>query len=172
MLKFIEKEPYKSYDNWNMNYCLMYPNFMIKDGKEFFIVNRREPNPRYRKDEEIQGFIEQLKGNNGSYITFYGSDKNPIDMLKSIVERQFSFVEPTDLFKKSESNDFVDFHGNFNEFAAAFRYRIYDFEILKSIEKIVSLINNKDWEKANNEIYALQNTNNKIQKNNEYDIDI
>lgn len=26
MIKFIEKEPYKNYDNWNERECLMYPN--------------------------------------------------------------------------------------------------------------------------------------------------
>ena len=171
MIEFIEKEPYKSYDHWNINDCLMYPNFMIKDGKEFFIMNRRVPQPKY-KDEEIQQFIRQLKENNGIYVTFYGSDKNPIDMLKSMVERQFSFVEPTELFEKSESNDFVDFCGNFNEVAAAFRYRIYDITMLKDIRKIVSLINNKEWEKANEKINKLQTVENKIQKEGEYDIDI
>lgn len=171
MLKFIEKEPYKSYDQWNMNDCLMYPNFMIKDGKEFFIINRRVPQPKY-KDDEIQEFIRQLKENNGRYVTFYGSNKNPIDMLKSIVEKQFSFVEPTDLFNKSELSDFVDFHGNLNELAAAFRYRIYDTTILKNIEKITSLINNKEWEKANEKICEMQTAENQIQKENEYDIDI
>ena len=171
MIEFIEKEPRKSYDYWNMNECLMYPNFMIKDGKEFFIMNRRVPQPKY-KDNEIQEHIKQLKENNGAYITFYGANKIPIDMLKDIVERQFSFVEPTELFRKSELNDFVDFHGNLNELAAAFRYRIYDTEMLKDIKKIVSLINNKEWEKANESITNLQSNNNKIQKDNEYDIDI
>lgn len=171
MIEFIEKEPYKSYDQWNMNDCLMYPNFMIKDGKEFFIINRRVPQPKY-KDDEIQELIKQLKENNGTYITFYGDNKNPINMLKSIVERQFSFVEPIELFRKSELNDFVDFHGNFNEVAAAFRYRIYDTEILKDIKKIVSLINNKEWEKANEKINKLQTVEDKQQKESEYDIDI
>ena len=89
-----------------------------------------------------------------------------------MVERQFSFVEPTELFEKSESNDFVDFCGNFNEVAAAFRYRIYDITMLKDIRKIVSLINNKEWEKANEKINKLQTVENKIQKEGEYDIDI
>lgn len=171
MLKFIEKEAYKSYDNWNMNYCLMYPNFMIKDGKEFFIINRRVPQPKYKNDE-IKGFIEQLKGNDGKYVTFYGFYKNPMDMLKNIVERQHSFVESTELFEKSDAKDFVDFSGNLNEVSAAFRYRIYDAEILKNIKRITSLINNKEFEKANSEINNLQNINTKIQTNNEYDIDI
>ena len=57
MIEFIEKEPRKSYDYWNMNECLMYPNFMIKDGKEFFIMNRRVPQPKY-KDNEIQEHIK------------------------------------------------------------------------------------------------------------------
>lgn len=171
MIDFIEKEPFKHYDQWNMNDCLMYPNFMIKDGKEFFIINRREPQPKY-KDDEVKKLIEQLKENNGEYTMFYGVNKNPIDMLKDIVVRQFSFVEPTELFRKSESNDFVDFHGNFNEIAAAFMYRIYDTEILEEIKTIVSFINNKEWEKANKEINELQSVDNKIQKDNEYDIDI
>lgn len=171
MIKFIEKKPFKSYDHWNMNDCLMYPNFMIKDGKEFFIMNRRVPQPKY-KDNEIQEHIKQLKENNGAYITFYGANKNPIDMLKDIVERQFSFIEPTELFKESESNDFVDFNGNLNEVSAAFMYRIYDTKILKDIKEIASLINNKEWEKANEKINKLQTVENKIQKEGEYDIDI
>ena len=42
MIKIIEKEPYKNFDNWNNRECLMYPTMMIKDGKEHFIFNRRE----------------------------------------------------------------------------------------------------------------------------------
>ena len=36
MIKIIEKEPYKNFDNWNNRECLMYPTMMIKDGKEHF----------------------------------------------------------------------------------------------------------------------------------------
>ena len=38
MIKIIEKEPYKNYDNWNMRECLMYPTMMIKDGKRAFCI--------------------------------------------------------------------------------------------------------------------------------------
>ena len=44
--------------------------------------------------------------------------------------------------------------------------------MLKDIRKIVSLINNKEWEKANEKINKLQTVENKIQKEGEYDIDI
>ena len=51
MIKIIEKEPYKNFDNWNNRECLMYPTMMIKDGKEHFIFNRREPDAEYQEKE-------------------------------------------------------------------------------------------------------------------------
>lgn len=51
MIEFKEKEPFEYYDQWNLCKCLMYPNVMVKDGKEYFIINRKEPQEEYESYE-------------------------------------------------------------------------------------------------------------------------
>ena len=63
MIKIIEKEPYKSFDKWNNQECLMYPTIMIKDGKERFIFNRREPDTEYSEKEKKKILEILLKTN-------------------------------------------------------------------------------------------------------------
>ena len=87
MIKIIEKEPYKNFDNWNNRECLMYPTMMIKDGKEHFIFNRREQDAEYQ-EKENQKRIEILKRTDGKYTMFYGKYENPFEMLREIIKEK------------------------------------------------------------------------------------
>ena len=167
MIKFIEKEPFKSYNYFGCEDGLLYPNFMIKDGKEYFVLNRREPQPEY-KDAEDQIIIDFLKRTNGTYTVFYGSFKIPTDFLKYVVEKKYSFEDFSE-FIDAEKSSFTDFHGNLKEVSSAFRYRLYDTKLIQDLKKIVELINNKEWEKANE---LLDKVEIKIPKDDEKEIDI
>lgn len=153
MIEFIEKEPFESYDNWNDCESLLYPNVMIKDGKEYFVKNRREPHEtRYHTD--IPELMEQLKENNGIYATFYSNNKEIWDFLDYIIEHHYSFDKIFEEFAEHKEGNFTDFHGNLTEISSAFMYRLYDINLINEIKKIVELIKNKEWELAKNEIHT------------------
>lgn len=50
MIEFIEKERYYD-DSPFIGQCYMYPTYMIKDGKEYFVFNRREPDDKWKIEE-------------------------------------------------------------------------------------------------------------------------
>lgn len=139
MIKFIEKEPY--YDNSPFTgQCLMYPTYMIKDGNELFMFNRREPDDHWRT---MQNYMpkKQLVENKGSYITFSGMYRNPFEMLEEMAKRKHHFFDTQHLFTNLIREDgFVDFQGNRKEVSAAFFYRIYDKKIAWNISYLVKLL--------------------------------
>ena len=54
MIEFIEKERYYD-DSAFTGQCWMYPTFMVKDGIEYFMRNRREPDDSWKiKEREDQ----------------------------------------------------------------------------------------------------------------------
>lgn len=145
MIEIIEKEPYKSFDNWNERECLMCP----VDNKEYFVLNRREPSDDYR-NKENQKRIEKLKQTNGKYTIFYGEFENPFEMLKEIIQKMDLIITNSDsIFDKQMTNeDSVDFHGNRQNYSSAFMYRLFDKELENDLKEIVTLINKKEWDKA------------------------
>lgn len=46
MIEIIEKYPRNDYSSF-IGECLMYPTYMIKDNKEFFMFNRHEPDYKW-----------------------------------------------------------------------------------------------------------------------------
>lgn len=149
MIKIIEKEPYKNFDNWNNRECLMYPTMMIKDGKEHFIFNRREPDAEYQ-EKENQKRIEILKRTDGKYTMFYGKYENPFEMLREIIkEKDLIITNSQDIFDRRMTNEeSIDFHGNRENYSSAFMYRIYDKKLENALKEIVEYINKKEWEIA------------------------
>ena len=141
MIKIIEKEPYKNFDNWNNRECLMYPTMMIKDGKEHFIFNRREPDAEYQ-EKENQKRIEILKRTDGKYTMFYGKYENPFEMLREIIkEKDLIITNSQDIFDRRMTNEeSIDFHGNRENYSSAFMYRIYDKKLENALN--ITLIEN------------------------------
>ena len=119
--------------------CMMYPVFMFKDGKEYFVVNRREPDVSWKKKER-DAQIAELLANGGAYFHFHGLYADPFEMLKEMDKRGHTFCNPDELFIDCRDNPaygsgFVDFHGNRNEVSASFHYRIYDMDLLEKIKE-------------------------------------
>ncbi|WP_191396143.1 hypothetical protein [Flavonifractor sp. An306] len=140
MIEFIEKEPYYD-DSMFTGRCNMYPTFMVKDGKEYFMFNRRAPDDSWRlqENEERKKFLAS-KG--GAYFKIFGYYDDPMAMIDEIRERKHTFTNPDDLFADCRGHDgcgegFVDFHGNRREVSAAFYYRIYDEALLEKIRTAV-----------------------------------
>lgn len=150
MIEFFEKERYYD-DSIFTGQCWMYPVFMLKDGKEYFVQNRREPDDSW-KQEELYDRKAELLANNGAYFRFHGFYADPLEMLKEMAERGHTFTEPDRLFvdcrsPKSYGEGFVDFHGNRNEVSAAFHYRIYDAALLEKIKEAAAPIIKKSRRK-------------------------
>lgn len=142
MVEFIEKEPWTDQDPLiGETYA---PVFMVKDGVEYFVINRvakatgdsfyaRQANDRLDKAKAM------LTENDGRYCMFYGRHPDPTDMLTEIEQRGHTFTEPEELFvdchDKPYGGGFVDFNGNLNEVSAAFMYRIFDRELAEALKK-------------------------------------
>ena len=147
MIEFIEKSRYYYSSPWTGD-CWMYPVFMVKNGKEYFMFNRREPDDSW-KLKEIDTRKDELFANNGNFFRFNGFYTDPLEVLAEMAERGHAFTNPDDLFidcrrKDGYGEGFVDFHGNRNEVSAAFHYRIYDTNILMEIKKAVQLLLKKN----------------------------
>ncbi len=126
MIEFIEKESWT--DPSPFTGQTLAPVFMVKDGVEYFVVNRvirggdREYDSYDRKVsqmalEETKAFLIQ---NGGAYFKFNGIYVDPFGMLKEMTERGHTFCDPDELFDDCRNNPgygagFVDFHGNRNE---------------------------------------------------------
>lgn len=143
MIEFIEKKTYYS----NHSGCWMYPIYMIKDGKEFYVFNRREPNTNLGKKEE-EAKRKQLISNNGLYYKIYGFYDSPLDLLKEMAGRRYHFIEPGYMFDgELERIGFCDFHGN-TKGAMNFSYRIYDKGMIEKIQNIAKLIDKEKYADA------------------------
>ena len=148
MIEIIEKEPYYD-DSPFTGQCYMHPTYMVKDGKEYFMFNRREPDDSWKlqENEERKAF---LIANDGKYLKFYGIYNDPFEMIKEIAQRKHTFTEPeAENYRCSfEKNGFIDFHGNLRELSAAFFYRIYDLEMAEKIKEAVHHIHRKEWDEV------------------------
>ncbi len=158
MIEFVEKEPWHD-DSPFTGSCDMYPVFMVKNGKEFFVINRRVPGNSWAADD-LERIKRQLIETDGAYTRFNGMYQNPLKMLEEIVERKHSFREPDSLFVETQSGYFVDFHGNRKEVSAAYHYRIYDLSLVEKIRSITEHINRKEWEEAKYEIHLFKTREN------------
>lgn len=155
-ITFMEKEPYPSYDRFECRNCLMYPTFMIKDGEEFFVFNRREPDKVYliREGENQK---RHLIMTGGRYFKFHGEYDDPLVMLEDVIRSRHRFTDFNEMFWCSiEKNRYEDFHGNRIEVSAAFHYRIYDTDLLAKIKHIVDLIKKEKYEEAEATLNASQ----------------
>ena len=142
-IAFIEEEQEKWYSN---NYAFggryMYPNYMIKDGKRYFIFNRGS-NARNYDIEEQEARKSQLVSTNGRYFKFNGFFHSPIEMLKWIIDKKYTFsslTADTVHYENGTSADHLDFHGNLKEISAAFFYRIYDEQLIAEIKTLIKQI--------------------------------
>lgn len=114
MIEFIEKERYFDESPYTGR-CFMYPTYMVKDGKEYFMFNRREPQPSY-EDAEDEAFKKFLLLTDGRYFKIYGYIDDPLEILKIAAERKLHFTDPENLWLGNfERNGYIDFNGNFWE---------------------------------------------------------
>lgn len=152
MIEIIEKERYYD-DSPFTGRCFMYPTFMVKDGKEYFMFNRREPDDSWKLDE-MERRKKQLIETGGAYFKLHGFYGDPTEMILAIANRRHHFVEPDDLYYGQLENGFLDFHGNLKEVSAAFFYRIYDEELARKVQRAVEHLNREKWENAS-KVFAV-----------------
>jgi hypothetical protein len=147
MITFVEKSPWHDSTIFTGD-CLMYPTYMQKEGKEFFVFNRREPADSDFDTESEEAYKKQLMANDGAYLTFHGFWINPFDMLKSMAKRKLHFANSGDLYSEFANHGFIYFEGNLREVSAAFMYRIYDTTMAEKLQNVVSLLIAERWDNA------------------------
>jgi len=140
MITFIEKAPWE--DKSPFTGDTYYPTYMVKNGVEYFVMNRAEsesghgvyPSP----NAKLESAKAELIANGGSFFKLHGFYDDPAEMLKEMQERGHTFTEPEDIFMVCDSSGygggFTDFLGNRNEVSAAFHYRIYDSALLDALK--------------------------------------
>lgn len=126
--------------------CWRFPVYMVKEGKRHFVINRCSNDnalSRYKR-ESIQFQLIKTKG---KYVKFHGICDSPYSFLDFVCKRRATLERPSrGLFDEHE--DSTDFGGNIREVSAAFKYRIYDNEMIDRIKSIVSLIDSRKYEEA------------------------
>ena len=118
MITFVEKEKWTDKDPFiGRTYA---PIYMIKDGKEYFVVNRVVASQESAKEkqgeksltEEVRMYQVFLTRTEGRYFKFYGVYDDPIEMISEI----------------------------------KFHYRIYDMSMIEDIkEAIAPIIKKSDF---------------------------
>lgn len=163
-IQFIEKEPWHDNNPYSGG-CDMYPTYMVKDGKELFMFNRRSDQSEWEA-ENYESRKKQLLDNGGKFFKFYGYKDSPYEYLNAVIERQHTFEKfGHEDVSWSDDGNFCDFCGNLKEISAAFFYRIYDVDMSKNVEKIVNLIHEKNYSEAMdvlNEASNMLNENKRI----------
>lgn len=148
-ISFIEKEPWFDPSPFTGD-CRMYPTYMMKDGVEYFLFNRREPEAEAWHVREREERKAQLLSNGGAFFCFHGYKRDPLSYLWNVVERKHTFMpcsyhEPV---RNEEGEHITEFSCDLREVSAACHYRIYDEELAELVRAIVALIQKKDYERA------------------------
>jgi hypothetical protein len=153
MIEFIEKAPWVHNDPFiGREYV---PVFMVKDGVEYFVINRvvaTSAEDCYSSSgDRLDAAKAMLLKTEGKYFKLHGKYEKPENMLAEILRRGHSFTEPEDMFVECRDSKygggFTDFHGNLNEVSAAFSYRIYDAELLGRIKALTAPMLERQGEK-------------------------
>ena len=147
MIEFIEK-PEILYTNPFIGGRLI-PIFFRKDGREHFAFNRYVTKDYY-SNQQYEQWKRELALRDGTYLRYNGFYEDPLDMLDEMAERNHHFEDLKNLL--IDDGDSVQFDGNREEVSAAFSYRIYDRELARKIETVVSLLNKGAWDEAKEEI--------------------
>jgi hypothetical protein len=123
-----------------------HPVFMVKDGKEYFMLNRTTEKSCHYDAERLK---QDLMNNGGSFIRFHGKYDNPFDLVDMVIEKKFAFEscgkngrvfnDVSTLFKDNRNAPcygagFIDFGGNLREVSCAFQYRIYDIDMAERLK--------------------------------------
>jgi len=142
VITFIEKESFNTNIHPDISRRLI-PVYMIKDGLEYFVMNRNADIPddgslwAEQQNAVFKMAKSMLFSNGGMCFKFYGRYDSAYEMIRIMKIYEFTFTNPEGVFKRcgdGYSAAFVDFSGNFNEYSSAFHYRIYDEEMVRQLK--------------------------------------
>ena len=144
VITFIEKEPFDSSVVPERNLRLI-PVFMIKNGVEFFVINRRADAPlnsnslwAIQENDRYNLAKSMLLSNGGKFYKLHGVYTDPFELVKTIKKHGFTFTKPEEAFHRCDDErygaGFTEFQGNINETSMCFHYRIYDEEMVRQLK--------------------------------------
>jgi len=147
-ITFFEKEVFESMPlPTHETGSMLIPVFMMKDGDEFFVINRNRDKESHYDTEHIK---MRLIENKGAYFKLYGVFDDPYSLVQWVKEKKYSFEcsgkngrvfnDVKSLFKDCGNNEryvkgFIDFGGNIREVSCAFQYRIYDIAMVDALKE-------------------------------------
>lgn len=90
----------------------------------------------------VANILWDMRKNKGKWAKFHGFTLDtPFSVFDVAEERNASFQSLS--FRESESGEFYDLSGNFNEFSLSFMFRIYDQGLIRQIkQKIIDFGSN------------------------------
>ena len=155
-ISFIEKEPWFDPSPFTGD-CHMHPNYMVKDGVEYFMFNRRVPDDSWKERENAERKT-QLLSNGGAFFCLFGYKSDPLSYLWNVVKRKHTFApcsyqEP--VRHEFDDKTITDFGCNLREVSAACGYRIYDEELAQLVRDVVALIQKKRYDEAHDRLVNM-----------------
>ena len=147
-IKFIEKDPYVSTEG-SIKMRLLFPNYMVKDGVEYFMFNRFFFEDNF-DEYQREGILLQLLNNDGMFFRFFGRKDNPLVYLWSVVKGQCTFAPYNKIpgIKRNPKDGRLDFYVILRDMSASFYYRIYDEELAMLVETVFNLIKDNKYDEA------------------------
>jgi hypothetical protein len=140
MIDFIEKDKF-TIGNATPGAWECVPVFMVKDGVEYFVLNRivnDSSDYPARNGENVEAAKESLIKTNGRCFKLHGMFEDPAKMISDMIRREHSFTEPENIFAvckdKKYGAGFTDFHGNRKKVSAVFWYRLYDDKLVADLK--------------------------------------
>lgn len=123
--------------------------FMVKDGKEYFVMTISKNSQQDEKSFEC--YKEQLIANDGEYYCAFGSETNIFRFLKKVCKTKHhwrnGFGTAFQRNKNANCWDFVEVFSS-KEKEEGVVYRIYDNELAKYIAEILVVIYDREYEEA------------------------
>ena len=138
----------KETEGFKFEYSHIYPNVMIKDGKEYFIINRVVPYENKYHRENYEKVIKTLQATDGLFTICHGAYTNPFDMLQDICMKKHKIIRYKKRIFEPIEDGIIEFSGDRDTYSSDFMYKIFDLELVNKLKEIVGLINNEQWDKA------------------------
>lgn len=154
-LEFYEKEARVVLDHPYYGTCLMHPVVMKREGIEYTILERREPQPP-QADDLVKRIIARLKENDGAYAMYFGDEEDVLSLISSAIHQKTWFKASKQILQVDKKQGILKFTGSLHGSSIVFLYYIFDFDLAKAVIQSVKAIQDGEFEQAQKILNAYQ----------------
>lgn len=120
------------------------PVYMLKDRGKYYVTTIKKPQrgdiydsiDYHNSLNKTNAIKTQLLETEGKYCCFYGKNQDPFEFLKWVQEENYTLEVYGTLMRES-ADGYVIFLGNLVEYSAAFKYQIYDQDLITRLKAII-----------------------------------